>query len=119
MIQRFAGSAAGRSNAVIHNGLVFTVATAKSKSASLGEQTRGALQALDARLAEAGTDKSRILSAIVYITDMARKPEMNAAWDQWVDPANAPQRACIGAVLDGDDLIEIVVIAAAGASRGN
>ena len=116
MIQRLPGSAAGRSNAVIHNGLVFTVATAKSKSPSLGEQTRDALKALDARLAEAGSDKSRILSATVYITDMARKPEMNAAWDEWVDPNNAPQRACIGAVLKGNDLIEIVVVAAADAS---
>ena len=112
MIQRFPGSAAGRSSAVIYNGLVFTVATAKNKSASLGEQTRDALKALDTRLSEAGSSKSRILSATVYITDMARKAEMNAAWDQWVDPDNAPQRACIGAVLDGDDLIEIVVIAA-------
>ena len=116
MIQRFAGSAYGRSSAVIHNGLVFTVATARNKSASLGEQTRDALKALDARLKEAGSSKSRILSATVYITDMARKPDMNAAWDEWVDPDNSPQRACIGAVLEGNDLIEIVVIAAAGAS---
>ena len=113
MIRRLPGSAAGRSNAVIRNGLVFTVATAKSKSPSLGEQTRDALKALDARLAEAGSNKSRILSATVYITDMARKPEMNEAWDAWVDLDNAPQRACIGAVLEGGDLIEIVVIAAA------
>ena len=116
MIQRFAGSAFGRSSAVVHNGLVFTVATAKIKSGSLGEQTRDALEALETRLREAGSSKSRILSATVYITDMTRKPEMNAAWDAWVDPDNAPQRACIGAALDGDDLIEIVVIAAAGSS---
>jgi enamine deaminase RidA (YjgF/YER057c/UK114 family) len=116
MIQRFPGSALGRSSAVIYNGLVFTVATAKNKSRSLGEQTTDALKALDMRLRDAGSSKSRILSATVYITDMARKPEMNAAWDAWVDPDNAPQRACIGAVLEGDDLVEIVVIAATGSS---
>ena len=116
MIQRFPGSAAGRSSAVVHNGLIFTVATAKNKSASLGDQTRDALKALDARLHEAGSSKSRILSATVYITDMARKGEMNTAWDAWVDPENAPQRACMSAVLEGNDLIEIVVVAAAGSS---
>jgi enamine deaminase RidA (YjgF/YER057c/UK114 family) len=116
MITRLAGSAAGRSSAVIHAGLVFTVATAKKKSPSLREQTRDALAALDARLAQAGSDKSRILSATVYIADMTRKAEMNEAWMEWVDPDNAPQRACIGAALEGDDLIEIVVIAAANAA---
>ena len=86
MIQRFPGSAFGRSSAVVYNGLAFTVATAKIKSRSLGEQTRDALEALEARLREAGSSKRRILSATVYITDMARKAEMNAAWDAWIDP---------------------------------
>ena len=67
---------------------------------------------LDANLAEAGTGKSKLLSATVYITDMARKPEMNEAWMAWVDQANPPQRACIGAALEGGDLIEIVAVAA-------
>jgi enamine deaminase RidA (YjgF/YER057c/UK114 family) len=97
---------------VIHDGLVFTVATAREKTASMREQTTSALAMLDGHLAEAGTDKSKLLSATVYITDMARKPEMNEAWMAWVDPANPPQRACIGVALDGDDLIEIVAVAA-------
>jgi enamine deaminase RidA (YjgF/YER057c/UK114 family) len=67
---------------------------------------------LDRALADAGTDKSKLLSATVYITDMARKQEMNSAWLEWVDPDNAPQRACIGVALDGQDLIEIVAVAA-------
>ena len=112
MIRRFPGSAPGRSRVVIHDGLVFTVATAREKSPSLRQQTLSALALLDANLAEAGTNKSKLLSATVYITDMARKPEMNAAWLEWVDPANPPQRACIGVALDGDDLIEIVAVAA-------
>jgi enamine deaminase RidA (YjgF/YER057c/UK114 family) len=116
MINRFPGAAAGRSNAVVYNGLVFTVATSPNKSPSMREQARAALQALDARLAAAGSDKTRILSATVYITDMSRKAEMNEAWLEWIDPTHAPQRACIGAVLEGEDLIEIVVIAAAGGS---
>jgi enamine deaminase RidA (YjgF/YER057c/UK114 family) len=112
MIRRLPGSATGRSRAVVHDGLVFTVATAREKSASLRAQTRDALAVLDRNLADAGTDKSKLLSATVYITDMARKPEMNEAWLEWVDPANPPQRACIGVTLEGQDLIEIVAVAA-------
>ena len=111
-ITRFPG-VPGRSRAVIYGGLVFTVATAATKSNSLAEQTADALRVLDGRLSEAGSDKTRLLSCTVYITDMARKPEMNEAWLAWVDPEHAPQRACIGAALDGEDLIEIVAIAAA------
>lgn len=113
-IRRFPGSAAGRSRAVVHDGLVWTVATASEKSPSMRAQTVSALQALDRNLAAAGTDKRRILSATVYVADMGRKAEMNEAWLAWVDAAHAPQRACIGVVLEGDDLVEIVVCAAAG-----
>ena len=112
MIKRLAGTVPTRSRAVVHDGLVFTVATAAHKSGSLYEQTRETLTAIDRNLADAGTHKSRILSATVYITDMAQKPEMNRAWDEWVDTANPPQRACIGAVLEGDTLVEILVTAA-------
>ncbi len=101
-ITRFPG-APGRSRAVVHSGLVFTVATAAVKSASLREQTEDALRVLDQRLAETGTDKTRLLSATVYITDMGRKPEMNEAWLAWVAPGSEPQRACIGAALEGQD----------------
>ena len=96
----------------MHDGLVYTVATAAQKSPSLYEQTREALAAIDKNLADAGSNKSRILRATVYITEMAGKPEMNRAWDEWVDMANPPQRACIGVTLEGDDLVEILVIAA-------
>jgi len=112
MITRFAGTAPTRSRAVTHDGIVYTVATAKNRSAPLYEQTLDALAEIDKSLAEAGSHKSRILRATVYITDMSRKPEMDRAWDQWVDRANPPQRACIGVVLAGQDLVEILVTAA-------
>jgi enamine deaminase RidA (YjgF/YER057c/UK114 family) len=112
MIQRFAGTVPTRSRAVAHDGLVYTVATAPQKLPSLYEQTRQTLAAIDKNLADAGTHKSRILRATVYITDMAKKTEMNRAWDEWVDMENVPQRACIGVALEGDDLVEILVIAA-------
>ena len=112
MIERYAGNVSTRSRAVAHNGLVYAVHTAPTKSPSLYEQTRDALAAIDRTLAEAGSHKSRILRATVYIVDMSRKPEMNRAWDEWVDRANPPQRACIGVTLEDKDLVEILIIAA-------
>ena len=101
MIKRFTGTTPTRSSAVAHDGIVYAVATAKNKSAPLYEQTKDALAQIDSTLAEAGSNKSRILRATVYITDMTRKPEMDRAWDEWVDRANPPQRACIGVTLAG------------------
>jgi len=112
MIKRFPGTVATRSRAVAHDGIVYAVATAKNKSAPLYEQTKDALALIEATLAEAGTSKSRILRATVYITDMSRKSEMDRAWDEWVDRANPPQRACIGVALADKDLVEILVTAA-------
>src|SRR6185503_18050503 len=111
-IKRTPGSAAGRSRIVEHDGLVYTVATAREKSPSMRAQTADALARLDENLAAAGSAKSRILTATVYIADMKRKAEMNEAWLAWIDPANAPQRACLGVELEGQDLVEIVVVAA-------
>ena len=72
----------------------------------------GALAQVDANLAEVGTIKGRILTALVFITDMAQKDEMNRAWDEWADRANPPMRACVACGLTGDSLVEIVLTAA-------
>lgn len=97
---------------MIHGNVVTTVAVSAAKPASLYEQTRDALSVIDGNLAEAGTDKARILMVMAYITDIGRKPEFNRAWDEWVDRSNPPLRACVGAHLEGDDLVELVVTAA-------
>src|SRR3954470_15770856 len=100
MISRFPGLTPTRSRAVVHDGLVFTVAVAPDPvTPSMYEQTVKALARIDESLAQCGSDKSRILSAIVYITEIDRKGEMNRAWDEWVDKSNAPMRACIGVDL--------------------
>jgi enamine deaminase RidA (YjgF/YER057c/UK114 family) len=114
MIQRFGPSrlSTTRGRSVIHNGVVTTVATSPTKEPSLYTQACNALAAIDRNLIEAGTDKSRILTAMVYIADMRGKPELNRAWDEWVDRANLPMRACLGVDLEGNDLVEIVVTAA-------
>lgn len=113
MIKRFPGLTPTRSRAVVHDGLVFTVAVAPDPvTPSMYEQSAKALARIDESLALCGTNKSKILSAIVYITDMARKGEMNRAWDEWIDPANPPMRACIGVDLEPPHIVEIVVTAA-------
>jgi enamine deaminase RidA (YjgF/YER057c/UK114 family) len=113
MIKRFAGLTPTRSRAVVHDDLVFTVAVAPDPvTPSMYAQSVKALERIDESLALCGTDKSRILSAIVYITDMTRKAEMNRAWDEWVDAGNPPMRACVGVDLEPPHIVEIVVTAA-------
>jgi enamine deaminase RidA (YjgF/YER057c/UK114 family) len=113
MISRFPGLTPTRSRAVVHEDLVLTVAVAPDPvTPSMYEQSLKALARIDESLAICGTDKSKILSAIVYITDMARKSEMNRAWDEWVDKANPPMRAYIGVELEPPHIVEIVVTAA-------
>ena len=111
-IQRFAGDARGRSRAVAYRDLVFAVATAPDTAAGIGGQTEQTLAHIDQTLAEAGTDKTRLLSATVYVTDIADKALMDAAWNAWIGPDNWPQRACVQVVLAGDTLVEITVVAA-------
>ncbi len=111
-IKRISGYARGRSPAVSHNGLVYAVATDLSNSATLAEQTQRTLEALEQHLIDAGSGKAGLLQVTVYLRDMAGKAEMDAVWCDWVGPAeNWPQRACVGADLAGDDLVEIVATA--------
>ena len=111
-ITRIAGTSRGRCSATVHNGLVYAVATDTTSAAGISEQTRQTLMALDKTLADAGSDKTRLLQATVYLKDMATKAEMDAVWCAWIGGAeNWPQRACVGADLAGEDLIEIVVTA--------
>ena len=110
-IRRLQGAAKGRSRAVVHGGLVYTVAT--GPGADVAAQTRAALAAIDRNLADAGSDRTRILRATVNLTDMNAKEEMDAVWRDWIrGPENWPQRACVGTNLAGSDLVEIVVTAA-------
>src|SRR6201995_4940533 len=113
MISRFPGLTPTRSRAVVHDGLVFTVAVGPDPvTSSMYEQTAKALARIDESLALCGSDKSKILSAIVYVADIKQKNAMNRAWDEWVDPGNPPMRACLGVDLEAPHLVEIVVTAA-------
>jgi enamine deaminase RidA (YjgF/YER057c/UK114 family) len=112
MIQRFPGDVATRSRAVVHGDLVMTVAVAPNPvPSSMYEQTVKALARIDESLALCGSNKSKILSAIVYIADIKQKGEMNRAWDEWLDKSNPPMRACLGVELEPPHIVEIVVTA--------
>ena len=100
--------------AVVHGGLVHLAGqVADDTSLDMEGQTADILRQIDALLAEAGTDKSRLLSVQIFITDMSRIGEMNRAWDAWLDRANPPARATVEAKLvDPRWLVEITGIAA-------
>ena len=102
------------SRAVIHGDTVYLAGhVSKEPAGSVGGQTEAILRAIDARLAEAGSDRSKLLSANVWLADIATFDEMNAAWEAWVDPANPPARATVEARLASPDyLVEIMVVAA-------
>ena len=72
------------------------------------------LAQIDGFLAEAGSDKTKIVSAVIYITDMNDKDGMNAAWIEWMGAANPPARACVGVELTPDTLVEIMCQAVIG-----
>ena len=76
-------------------------------------QTQDVLRILEERLAAANSDKDHILRATIYLKDIQYFQEMNAVWDDWVNPETAPARACVEARLAREEaLIEIVVDAA-------
>ncbi len=103
------------SQAVAYGNLVFLAGqVAMDKpGASMGEQTRNILDRIDKLLAQAGTDKSRILSANIWITDMRQFDEMNRVWDAWVPEGCAPARATVESRLASPDYcVEIMCVAA-------
>ena len=84
------------SRIVAHGGIVHLAGQpAKDRSASVKAQTAEILRSIDALLKEAGTDKSQLLTTIIYLADMRHKTQMDEAWLEWVDPHNTPARACV------------------------
>jgi enamine deaminase RidA (YjgF/YER057c/UK114 family) len=113
MIQRI-DAGPRMSGAVVHNGVVYLAGQVATGSAmDTGGQTREVLAAIDALLAKAGTDKSHVLRAQIFLADMGDFPAMNAVWDQWVVPGHTPARATVQAALAKPQWkVEIVITAA-------
>jgi enamine deaminase RidA (YjgF/YER057c/UK114 family) len=103
------------SRVVIHNDTVYLAGLTANKTLnqSLAEQTREILAIIDDLLAKAGTDKTKLLKATIWLSDIRTVDEMNKVWDAWVPPGYAPARACIEALLQGPEKkVEIQVTAA-------
>jgi enamine deaminase RidA (YjgF/YER057c/UK114 family) len=103
------------SGAVVHGNTVYLAGQVANATAggSVTEQTREILQIVDGLLAEAGSDKTKLLMVNIWLTDMATFGEMNAVWDAWVAPGNTPARATVEAKLAAPQYkVEIAVIAA-------
>jgi enamine deaminase RidA (YjgF/YER057c/UK114 family) len=102
------------SQAVRHNGIVYLAGqVGEDYNGSIEKQTGEVLAKIDALLAEAGTDKSHVLSCQVILNNIADFAAMNSVYDTWIDPANPPARACIEARLAHPSLkVEIIAIAA-------
>ncbi|AWC20880.1 Putative aminoacrylate peracid reductase RutC [Aminobacter sp. MSH1] len=104
-----------RSRAVVYNGIVFVGGmAADDRSQDITGQTTQALARVEKYLADAGTDKSRLLSAQIWLKDIARDFEaMNAVWNEWTAPGAAPTRATAQCEMGAADvLVEIIVTAA-------
>jgi len=93
-IQRH-GTTARYSEIVVHNGSAWIVEVPTSEVADAATQTREILASLEALLALAGSAPDRLLSATIYLTDMADYDAMNAVWDAWLPVGSAPSRACV------------------------
>ncbi len=113
MVQRI-DVGARMSEVAIHNGTGYLAGQiAEVPGQDMEGQARQVLAAIDALLAKAGTDKSRILMAQIFITDLADFAAMNRVWDAWVVPGHTPPRATVQAALANPDWkIEVVVTAA-------
>jgi enamine deaminase RidA (YjgF/YER057c/UK114 family) len=101
------------SQAVVHGGIAHLAGQVGAPGASVAAQTRAVLAEIDRLLAAAGTSKARLLTAQIWLADIASFHEMNAVWDAWVDPANPPARWTGEAKLATPDYkVEIIVTAA-------
>lgn len=101
------------SQAVVNNGTVYLAGQVFGDATTAKGQTEQILKKIDGLLAGAGSNKSKLLAATIYLADIRYYDEMNAVWDAWVDPANTPARATVEARLAAPKyLVEISVTAA-------
>lgn len=113
MIQRF-DAGPRMAEMTVHNGVCYLAGqVAVGGATDIASQTREVLAAIDALLARAGSDKTRLLRAEIFLADMADFPGMNAVWEGWVVPGQTPARATVQAQLAKPEWkVEIVVTAA-------
>ena len=105
------------SQAVVFGGLAFLAGqvAVDAPGASVAEQTKNILNRIDLLLERVGSDRTKILSATIWLSDMSTFADMNTVWDAWVPEGHAPARATVEARLAAPELtVEIAIIAAKG-----
>ena len=111
-IQRFHVGPRLSEMAIYNNTIYLAGQVAGDSSQNITGQTKQVLAAIDRLLAEAGSDKGKILSATIYVADMADFAAMNVVWDAWVEQGNTPPRATVQAALAKPDYkVEIQIVA--------
>lgn len=103
------------SQAAVHGNTVYTAGQVAQNApgGSVADQTKDILNAIDRLLGDAGSDKSKLLTATIWLSDIGTFDEMNAVWDAWVSPNNTPCRACVESKLASPNFtVEIMVTAA-------
>ncbi|MEO8020977.1 Rid family hydrolase [Polaromonas sp.] len=110
---RWPSAAGGRSRVVARGAQVFAVANASDPALDFSAQLTQTLAMLEAHLGHVGASRENLLSVQIFLTDFRNKPVLDAAWRAWIgdDSAAWPQRAVIGAQLDGGLLVEMVATA--------
>lgn len=112
LIERY-GTTRRYSDVVAHGNTVYVVEVPQTLSADIATQTREVLVSIDRLLAQAGSNKSKLLLVTIYLTDMRDYGVMNEVWDEWVPEGTAPVRACVEAKLANPGYrVEMVVTAA-------
>ncbi|MGL4269911.1 MAG: RidA family protein [Plesiomonas sp.] len=107
------GTTARWSDIVIHNDTVYMVEVPTTLDAGITQQAEEVLASLQALLQQAGSDKSRILSATIYLKEISEIAAFNAVWDAWLPSGSAPVRACVQAVMANPNYrVEIQLTAA-------
>lgn len=103
-----------RMSQIVAHGDTVYLAGQVAKGETVADQTTGILAQIDQLLAKAGTDKSKLISATIWLCSMDDFADMNGIWDAWVDPANPPARACVESprLATPDFRVEIMVVAA-------
>jgi enamine deaminase RidA (YjgF/YER057c/UK114 family) len=101
------------SDIVIHNNTIYLAGQVGTPGGNVATQTKEILATIDELLAKAGSDKTKILQAIIWLADMSTFAEMNAVWDGWVPQGHTPARATGEAKLAAPDYkVEIIITAA-------
>ncbi len=101
------------SQIVIHNDTIYLAGQVGNPGDGVAEQTKTSLKSVESLLNEAGSDKTRILQATIWLDDMADFAEMNEIWDAWITPGTAPTRACGEAKLATPEYkVEVIIVAA-------